>query len=121
MAEGPAASSAVTFSIGERFKTFTDLENKFKWGAKNFTNICTLDNFVTTLLLYCKQHPDFLIKAIGNSDSEDVHKTGLKLMLGGDLVEGRTQKLNSGAISTSMIAMVMSILTFFLSSRTFQL
>lgn len=30
MAEGPAASSAVTFLIGERFKTFTDLENKLK-------------------------------------------------------------------------------------------
>ena len=60
-----------------------------KWGAKNFTNTCTLDNFLTTLLLYCKQHPDFLIKAIGNSDSEDVLKTGMKLMLGGELVEGR--------------------------------
>lgn len=30
MAEGKAGSSAATFSIGERFKTFIDLQNKLK-------------------------------------------------------------------------------------------
>lgn len=30
MAEGTAGSSAATFSIGERFKTFIDLQNKLK-------------------------------------------------------------------------------------------
>ena len=31
-----------------------------KWNHSDFTNTCTSDNFLTILMLYCQQHPQFL-------------------------------------------------------------
>ena len=59
------------------------------WGDKNYVNTCTVDNFLTCLLLHCKEYPHFLSNALGNSDVDNVLRTGMKLMLPGNLVEGR--------------------------------
>lgn len=50
-----------------------------EWGAETFTNTCTVDNFLTTLMLHCKEHPGYLSTVLNVSDSEDVLKTGIML------------------------------------------
>lgn len=71
-----------------------EVPESLKWGHEKYMNTCTSDNFLTILLLYCKQHPQFICEALGDSESEDVLKAGVKLMLAGKIYEGRTLVLN---------------------------
>ena len=56
-------------------------------------NTCTSDNFLTIVLLYCQQNPNFLDK-LGKSPAECALKAGINDMLNGDIIEGKTGVLN---------------------------
>ena len=61
-----------------------------KWGDQKYMNTCTVDNFLTVIFLYCKQHPQFIDEQLGDSELECAIKGGIKLMLEGKMFEGRT-------------------------------
>ena len=50
------------------------------WNHSDFTNTCTSDNFLTILMLYHQQHPQFL-SHLGDNEIENSIKAGLSLML----------------------------------------
>ena len=66
-----------------------ELPETVEWSHKVFTNTCTADNFLSIILLHCRQHSEFLNK-IGTSTSERALKAGVKLMTDGQLAEGKT-------------------------------
>ena len=66
-----------------------EIPQTLHWGDTNYVNTCTVDNFIVSLLLHCKEHPQILSNALGNSDVKDVLLTGIKHMLLGNMVEGR--------------------------------
>ena len=55
-----------------------------QWIQEKFTNTCTSDNFLTILLLHCKQHKSFL-NTIGDSVDENTLKAAIILMKQGKL------------------------------------
>ena len=57
-------------------------------------NTCTSDNFLTILLLHCKQYEGFLQSALGCSTVEDTLKAAVTLMIRGKIYEGKTVFLN---------------------------
>ena len=71
-----------------------EIPNTLSWHHDQFINTCTSDNFLTILLLYLRQHPQFLLSAFGCSEIENTLKGGLKLMLAGKIYEGKTLILN---------------------------
>ena len=50
-------------------------------------NTCTSDNFLTILLLHCKQYEGFLQSALGCSTVQDTLKAAVTLMIGASLSE----------------------------------
>ena len=58
------------------------------WYNEIYKNTCTSDNILSILLLYFRQHPE-LISAIGSSPSELSLKAGIKMMLEGNLDQGK--------------------------------
>ena len=58
-----------------------------------YTNTCTSDNFLTTLLLYCSQNSMFLTM-FGLSEAEQALKSGVSTMLTGDIYKGKTTILD---------------------------
>ena len=58
------------------------------WHHEQYSNTCTVDNFLTIMLLYARQNPSFLSK-FGASEVEDNLKSGLLLMMKGKLQEGK--------------------------------
>ena len=65
-----------------------DLPDTVPWATQGFTDTCTTDNFFSILLLHCLQHPEF-ISLMGKSAVENALKAGLKLMIGGQIIEGK--------------------------------
>ena len=55
-----------------------------------FINTCTSDNFLTVLLLHCKQYDNFLLSEMGCSTVEDTLKAAITLMMKGKIYEGKT-------------------------------
>ena len=65
-----------------------------QWTHEKFVNTCTSDNFLTVLLLHCKQYERFLQSALGHSAVEDTLKAAVTLMIRGKIYEGKTVFLN---------------------------
>lgn len=65
-----------------------ELLDTVPWHNQAFTDTCTTDNFFSILLLHCLQHPSFMT-LIGNSAVENALKAGLKLILSGQILEGK--------------------------------
>ena len=65
------------------------LPSTLSWNNDAYTNTCTCDNILTILLLYCKQYNTFL-SAFNSSTPENTLKSGLTLMLNGNLNWGKT-------------------------------
>ena len=63
------------------------------WNHENFVNTCTSDNFLTILLLHCKQYECFLQSSLGFSSVEDTLKAAITLMIRGKIYEGKTMFL----------------------------
>ena len=63
------------------------------WMHSKYTNTCTSDNFLTTLLLYSSQNSMFLTM-FGLSKAEQALKSGLSTMLTGDIHKGKTTILD---------------------------
>ena len=59
------------------------------WHHENFINTCTADNFLTILLLYCRQNEKFIDTCLGCSEAEDTLKASIRLMLQGKINEGK--------------------------------
>ena len=59
------------------------------WSHDEFTNTCTSDNFLSILLLHCKQYKSFL-DTFGDSEVENSLKAAITLMDQGKLCEGKT-------------------------------
>lgn len=64
-----------------------------QWNHRDFINTCTVDNFLTILLLYLKQNPLFM-SCIGDSEAEEVLKSGMLEMLKGNLPTGKAMLLH---------------------------
>jgi len=62
------------------------------WNHQIFTNTCTSDNFLTILMLYCQQHPNFL-SHLGSSDVEVTLKATISLMNKSNITEGKSLML----------------------------
>ena len=69
-----------------------DIPDSLRWHHDIYTNTCTVDNFLTIMLLFAKQTPTFLSKFVAN-EIEDNLKSSLLLMLKGKLQEGKTSIL----------------------------
>ena len=63
------------------------------WIHPNYTNTCTSDNILTILLVYCQQYRDFL-KSFNSNEAEDSLKSAMKVMLNGNIVQGKTVMLD---------------------------
>jgi hypothetical protein len=70
-----------------------EVPDSVAWSHKHFSNTCTFDNFLTILLLQCRQHPQFL-QSLGNSEVEKVLMGGMQLMINGHVYEGKTAILH---------------------------
>ena len=46
----------------------------------NDVNTCSVDNFLTVLLIHCKQNTTFLQDSVGDSEFEKCIKAGIQLM-----------------------------------------
>ena len=68
-----------------------DIPDSLRWHHDIYTNTCTVDNFLTIMLLFAKQTPTFLSKFVAN-EIENL-KSSLLLMLKGKLQEGKTSIL----------------------------
>ena len=66
-----------------------------QWNHEGFNNTCTSDNFLTVLLLHCKQYDKFLLSALGCSTVEDTLKASITLMMKGKVYEGKTVFLHT--------------------------
>lgn len=64
-----------------------------QWHHEKYTNTCTVDNLMSALLLHCQEHPTFLSTALGNTEPENALEAALKLMMNGNLDEGKTVML----------------------------
>ena len=60
-----------------------------QWNHDGFTNTCTSDDFLTVLLLYCKQYNEFFLSELGCSTVEDILKAAITLMMKGKIYEGK--------------------------------
>ena len=69
-------------------KTCT-IPESLPWRHDKFINTCTSDNFLTLLLLHCKQYEAFT-KSFGDSDAENTLKAAIMLMLKGKVSDGKT-------------------------------
>ena len=65
------------------------IPNTLSWSHREFTNTCTSDNFLTTFLLHCQQHPKFLSTYVGNTEIENALKACITLMKKGNINEGK--------------------------------
>ena len=66
-----------------------------QWNHEGFNDTCTSDNFLTVLLLHCKQYDEFLLSALGCSTVEDTLKASITLMMKGKVCEGKTVLLRT--------------------------
>ena len=71
-----------------------EIPETLQWKHEKFVNTCTSDNFLTVLLLHCKQYEGFLQSALGCSTVEDTLKAAVTLMIKGKIYEGKTVFLN---------------------------
>ena len=67
-----------------------EIPTTVQWDHEGFINTCTSDNFLTVLLLHCKQYDEFLLSALGCSTAEDTLKAAITLMMKGKVYEGKT-------------------------------
>lgn len=63
------------------------------WRHPFYVNTCTSDNFLTIMLLYCRQNQDFLNK-LNLSPAECALKAGITSMLHGNIIKGKTTVLD---------------------------
>ena len=63
------------------------------WRHPYYINTCTSDNFLTIMLLHCRQNQDFLNK-LNLSPAECALKAGITSMLNGNIIKGKTTVLD---------------------------
>ena len=75
-----------------------EIPETLQWNHEKFVNAYTLDNFLTILLLHCKQYECFLQSSLGCSTVEGTLNLSLKatitLMIRREIYESKTMFLN---------------------------